>query len=202
LKRRKSSLLTARSKDVRDWGAGRRAERLGASHVPARLGHSSVTITLNRYEHLFPPVEEALVPSSWTTSFRRVKPETWMVGAPHGRICPVGPVLLASARPEGRRVRCCPQRARTPNPAVFPLQTGRFKGPPEGPMIAVVDPQASRRRDGGGGPSPRCGSTSRLGIKCGSTSRVCNWRYSARHDQAIPARSAQRSAHRRNMGRW
>jgi hypothetical protein len=32
-------------------------------------------------------------------------------------------------------------------PAAFPLQTGHFKGPPEGAMIAVVDPPASRRRE-------------------------------------------------------
>jgi hypothetical protein len=31
-----------------------------------------------------------------------------------------------------------------PDPAAFPLQTSRFKGPPEGDMIAIVDPQASR----------------------------------------------------------
>jgi hypothetical protein len=34
-----------------------------------------------------------------------------------------------------------------PGSAAFPLQTGIFKGPPEGAMIAVVDPQASRRRE-------------------------------------------------------
>jgi hypothetical protein len=44
--------------------------------------------------------------------------------------------------------RLLPQRARTPDRAAFPLQAGRFKGPPEGAMITVVDPQASQRRDG------------------------------------------------------
>src|ERR1051325_1076619 len=34
----------------------------------------------------------------------------------------------------------------------FSLQTATFEGPPEGAVIAKVDPQASRCRDGGRGP--------------------------------------------------
>ena len=41
-----------------------------------------------------------------------------------------------------------------------PCKPAVFKGPPEGAMIAIVDPQASRRRDGGRRPCPRCGRTS------------------------------------------
>jgi hypothetical protein len=62
---------------------------------------------------------------------------------------------------EGRRVHYGPQRARTPDPcALFPCKPTVFRGPPEGAMIAIVDPQASRRRGGGRRPCPRCGSTS------------------------------------------
>jgi hypothetical protein len=50
---------------------------------------------------------------------------------------------------KGRRLHYGPQRARTPNPGgLFPCKPAVFRGPPEGAMIAVVDPQASRLRDG------------------------------------------------------
>jgi hypothetical protein len=42
----------------------------------------------------------------------------------------------------GRRVHCCPQRARTPDQCeMFPLQNTRFQGPPKGAMIAFLDPE-------------------------------------------------------------
>jgi hypothetical protein len=45
---------------------------------------------------------------------------------------------------KGRRVHCCPQRARTPGPrGPFPCKTAVFGGPPEGTMIAIVEPQAT-----------------------------------------------------------
>src|SRR5215217_6900605 len=76
---------------------------------------------------------------------------------------PVGAVLVA-IHENRRRVHRCPQRARTPltlrvfpcKPAeesiaapkghgprtlrLFPLQTGLFRGPLDGAMIAIVDP--------------------------------------------------------------
>ena len=50
------------------------------------------------------------------------------------------PRLLKSRK--GRRVYCGPQTERTPDPAgCFPCKTPVFRGPPEGAMIAVVDPR-------------------------------------------------------------
>jgi hypothetical protein len=49
-----------------------------------------------------------------------------------------------------------------PDPAAFPLQTGGFLGTTMGAMTAVVDPQASRRREWWAKAMPRCGSTSRV----------------------------------------
>jgi hypothetical protein len=56
---------------------------------------------------------------------------------------PVVAVLCGQGMDVGkaRRVHCGPQRARTPDPAsCFPCKTGIFRGPPEGAMIAIVDP--------------------------------------------------------------
>jgi hypothetical protein len=50
------------------------------------------------------------------------------------------PPLWQYLWPLGSRAHCCPQRAWTPDPASFPLQTGRFQGTAEGAMIAIVDP--------------------------------------------------------------
>jgi hypothetical protein len=56
---------------------------------------------------------------------------------------------------KARRVNCCPQRARPPGPCgFFPANKGLLGGPPEGAMIAIVNPQASRCRDGGRGHAP------------------------------------------------
>jgi hypothetical protein len=52
--------------------------------------------------------------------------------------------VVPVVRVKGRRVNCCPQRARTPGPrGPFPCKTAVFGGPPEGTMIAIVDPQAT-----------------------------------------------------------
>jgi hypothetical protein len=72
--------------------------------------------------------------------------------------CGAQTVLVAVREPGG----CCPQRVWTPDPAAVSLQTGGFKGRPEGAVLAVVDPEPSRRRDGGRRPCLRCGSTSRV----------------------------------------
>jgi hypothetical protein len=69
---------------------------------------------------------------------------------------PVVAVLVRAH--QGRRVHRCPQRARTPDPCgLCPCKPATFGGPPEGAMIAIVDPQASRRRGGGRRPCPRWG---------------------------------------------
>jgi hypothetical protein len=51
---------------------------------------------------------------------------------------PVVAVLAPGVK--GRRVHCCPQRARTPDSAAFPCKSPVFGGPREGTMIAIVDP--------------------------------------------------------------
>jgi hypothetical protein len=57
------------------------------------------------------------------------------------RPCPVVAILLEGKK-KRRRVHCCPQRAWTPDPCGFsPCKPAVFKGPPEGAMIAVVDPR-------------------------------------------------------------
>jgi hypothetical protein len=43
----------------------------------------------------------------------------------------------------GRRVHCCPKERGPPDAAAFRLQTAAFKGPPEGAMIAMLDPRAT-----------------------------------------------------------
>jgi hypothetical protein len=54
---------------------------------------------------------------------------------------PVVAVLLGSAKEKGRRVRRCPQRARTPGLCGFPLANRLFSGDRrKGATIAIVDP--------------------------------------------------------------
>jgi hypothetical protein len=56
---------------------------------------------------------------------------------------PVEAVLLASEEErKGRRGHCCPQRARTPElGSFFPCKRAVYRGPPEGTVIAIVDPR-------------------------------------------------------------
>jgi hypothetical protein len=78
------------------------------------------------------------------------------------------PRLLKSRK--GRRVYCGPQTERTPDPAgCFPCKTPVFRGPPEGAMIAIVDPQPPNAVMEAK-VTPRCGST----CSCReSPTRVC-----------------------------
>jgi|SRR5215216_1808162 len=53
-----------------------------------------------------------------------------------------GPLRVRSRRGwkmTSRRVHAAP-KGTDPSPAAFPLQTGHFRGPPEGAMIAIMDP--------------------------------------------------------------
>ena len=81
---------------------------------------------------------------------------------------PVGAVLLASATAaDGRQLSPLrpPKGADPRTLRLFPCKPAVFRGPPAGAMIAVVDPPANRRRDGGRGRCPRCGSTCHVSSK-------------------------------------
>jgi hypothetical protein len=74
---------------------------------------------------------------------------------------PLWQYFSRSAGKKGKRVHCYPQRTRTPGtPCGFSPATGRFQGTAGRGHDRHRGPPASRRRDGGRGAMPRCGSTS------------------------------------------
>jgi len=70
------------------------------------------------------------------------------------RPCPVAPVLQATAHRQTSPL--LPPKGMDPRTLrLFPCKPDVFRGPPEGAMIAFLDPQASRRRAGGRRRCPR-----------------------------------------------
>jgi hypothetical protein len=102
---------------------------------------------------------------------------------------PVGAVLLANGK--RRRVHCCPQRARIPDPRHFCLQTAPSWGPLKGAVMPMVDPSARHPpRLGRAGPGPDGGRGSCR--RWGGTSRVRQ-----KPDEPISAPKGAPFTHRR-----
>jgi hypothetical protein len=91
---------------------------------------------------------------------------SWLHAEREGH-APVVAVLRASAK--GRRVHCCPQRARTLGPCGFFPANRPFSGDRRKAHDRRRGPPAHRHCDGGRRPCPRCGSTSRA-VEKGQTS--------------------------------
>jgi hypothetical protein len=80
--------------------------------------------------------------SRWPRTSRRLRspspPQKRSPRATSTWLCPVVAVLVAPANRQTSPL--LPQRARIPSTAAFALQTGHFRGPPEGAVIAIMDP--------------------------------------------------------------